>query len=286
MRAPNDAPETLHIPPLRSGGIMLSYQCNLSCKHCNYNSRPGAGPWMSEAMLDLVLDTLAGEAQLVDVHIGGGEATLNPALLETAIRKILMRKIRLSYLETNGHYATSVEAAKKTLRPLKNAGLNAVLVSVSPYHNETIPLEHTLNCLQAAAEVFGHDSVFPWLSHFIPMIARMDPGVPHSLDEFFAANDIEPESGELLRLFPLSPGGRAATELRRLFRPQPAETFRIGHCLDTLTATDHFHIDPDGNLFTGHCPGIIAARVPDLHHEKTPEQDPVFLATALGGPMR
>lgn len=284
MSSTHDAPNALRIPPLRSGGLMLSYQCDLRCRHCNYNARPGAGQWMSEAMLDLVLDTLAGERGLIDIHIGGGEATLNPQLLETAIRRAQAKNIRLSYLETNGNYAVSVEAARDVFRPLKEAGLGAVLVSVSPYHNETIPLNHTLNCLQAAVEVFGHDSVFPWLSHFIPMLGKMDPDVPHNLDEFFAANDIEPESGELLRLFPLSPGGRVPTGLRRCFHPQPAETFRIGHCLDTLTGTDHFHIDPDGNLFTGHCPGIITARVPDLHHEKNPDQDPVFIAVALGGP--
>lgn len=277
-------PETLAVPPLRSGGVMLSYQCNLRCKHCNYRSGPDAKGWMDEAMLDLVLDTLASERRLIDIHLSGGEATLNPEFLELAVRRALEKKIRLSYLETNGFFATSVDKARRILAPLKKAGLNSVLVSVSPYHNEKIPLRHTLNCLEAAVEVFGHDGVFPWLTHFIPMLAKMDSEIPHSLDEFLAANDLAEDDGALLRLFPLTPGGRVPEELRRLFSPQPAKAYRVGHCLDILTSVEHFHIDPDGNLFTGHCPGIIAGRVPDLHHEKNLDQDPVFIQLALGGP--
>lgn len=276
--------ETLTVPPLRSGGVMLSYQCNLECSHCNYRSGPDAKGWMDEATLDLVLDTLASEKRLIDIHLSGGEATLNPEFLQLAVRRSLEKGIRLSYLETNGFFATSVDKARGVLTPLKKAGLNAVLVSVSPYHNEKIPLRHTLNCLEAAVEVFGHDGTFPWLTHFIPMLAKLDPEIPHSLDEFLEANDMTEDDGALLRLFPLTPGGRVPEKLRRLFPARPAEDFQVGHCLDILTAVDHFHIDPTGNLFTGHCPGVIAGRVPDLHHDKDLDHDPIFINLALGGP--
>ncbi len=278
------SPETLRVPLLRSGGIMLSYQCNLRCRHCLYRCAPGAGEWMDEGVLDLVLDTLSGERRLIDVHLSGGEATLKPTLLELAVRKTLARGIRLSYLETNGFYGATVEKAKAVFAPLKAAGLNAVLVSVSPYHNERVPLRHTLNTLEAAAAVFGEDGVFPWLSHFIPMLMRMDPDVPHPLEDFIIANGLKDDPRKLLGLFPLTPGGRVPEGVGELFVRQPAEDFAGGHCLDMLTGVDHFHIDPEGNVFTGACPGIISARVPDVHHEKTLEEDPVFMTLAFGGP--
>lgn len=280
-------PEKLEVPPLRSGGIMLGYQCNQTCRHCNYRSGPGIGEWMSPATLHHVLDRLAGERHLVEVHLAGGEATLNPELLERTIRAALARRIRLSYLETNGFYADSVAAAKKVLAPLKRAGLGSVLVSVSPYHNEYIPLRHTLNCLEAAEEIFGGEGVFPWLGHFIPMLARLDPDQPHSLEEFLAANGLQPGDPELLSLFPLIPGGRVPERLRPFFRAHPAETFRHGHCLETLTDVSHFHIDSGGRLFTGQCPGIAAglADQPEgWHGEKTMERHPGFVALACGGP--
>jgi Predicted Fe-S oxidoreductases len=278
------SPETLRVPLLRSGGVMLSYNCTMRCRHCLYRCRPQAGEWMDEAVLDRVLESLKAERRLIDIHLSGGEATLNPALLELAVRKTLEKGIRLSYLETNGFYASTVEKGVEVLAPLKRAGLNAVLVSVSPYHNEKIPLRHTLNCLEAAVEVFGEDGVFPWLSHFIPMLLRLDPETPHTLEEFFVANALTENRRELLGLFPLTPGGRAPEGLDELFVRQPAENFRGGHCLEILTNVDHFHIDPEGNLFTGHCPGIIAARTEDPHREKTLDDDPVFVTLAFGGP--
>ncbi len=277
-------PEPLRVPPLRSGGVMLGYQCNQSCRHCNYRSRPGAGEWIDESLLDKVLDALTRERRLIDVHFAGGEATLNRGLLLKAIETAVKKKIRLSYLETNGFYAETAEKAKAVLEPLKQAGLPAILLSVSPYHNEFIPLQNTLNCLEAGIEVFGEDGVFPWLGHFIPMIGKMDPSVPHSLEEFLAANSLAPGDPALLGLFPLTPGGRAPEDLAEFFPPRSADSFRGWHCLEILQDVSHFHIDPYGNLFTGHCPGIVAGRLPDLHEVKTTEKHPVYTALCLGGP--
>lgn len=275
-------PEVLRVPPLRSGGVMLSYRCNARCRHCLYRCHPKAGGWMSGETLDMVLETLAGERRLVDIHLSGGEATLDPEFLALAVRKTLEKGIRLSYLETNGFYAATVEKGVRALAPLKEAGLNAVLVSVSPYHNEKIPLRHTLNCLEAAVRVFGRDGVFPWLSHFIPMMMRMDAERPHSVEEFLEANGLEMR--DLPGLFPLTPGGRVPEGLAGCFARRPAGDFCGGHCYDILTGVDHFHIDPEGNLFTGHCPGVAAGRAPDLHGGKTLENAPVFSALAFGGP--
>lgn len=280
----DDKIDHLRVPPLRSGGIMLSYQCNQSCRHCLYRCGPEAEGWMSEERLDAVMDFLARERKLVDVHLAGGEAALRPDLAIRAVESAAKRKVRLSYLETNGHYAVSVAAAKKVFAPLRAAGLRCVLVSVSPYHNEFVPLRRTLHCLEAARDVFGDDGVFPWLSHFIPMMAKMDPDTTHTLEEFFEKNGMAADDGGLLSLFPLSPGGRAAERLRGLFAKLPAEAFRGGHCLDMLTDVSHFHIDPDGRLFTGHCPGIISGTLEDGHGIKDWDRHPVFATLAFGGP--
>lgn len=279
-----DGVEDLIVPPLRSGGIMLSYQCGQSCRHCNYRCGPDAEGWMTEECLETTMAFLARERKLVDVHLAGGEATLRPDLAARAIALAVRHKVRLSYLETNGQYAVSVDAAKQVLEPLKAAGLQCVLVSISPYHNEFIPLRRMLNCLEAAVEVFGQDGVFPWLSHFIPMLAAMDPEVPHTLEEFFEANGMEAGDGQLLSLFPLSPGGRVTERLRDLFPKQPAEAFRGGHCLDILTDVSHFHIDPNGYVFTGQCPGIVAGTVGDCHGIKDWEKNRIFATLAFGGP--
>lgn len=276
----------LELPPLRSGGLMLGYRCGQNCRHCAYRCRPGAGEWMTEDTLDRVVERLSAEKHLVDLHIGGGEATLNPDLLAKAITKLRAAGVRMSYLETNAFYAKTPQQARKMLAPLKEAGLPGVLVSVSPYHNEFVPLQYTLNCLNAAEEIFGLDGVFPWLGHFIPLMAKMDMDTTHTLEEFMEVNGFQPGDGQLLRLFPLTPGGRVPERMAEFLPRRKVEEFRGGHCADILSATSHFHIDPEGRLFTGHCPGITAD---DMRNSKPKREirgadNPAFMTLALGGP--
>ncbi len=278
---------TLSVPPLSSGGIMLGYACNQSCRHCNYRCGPDAGSsWIDPAMLDRILDAVKKERRLIDIHFAGGEATLKPDILLEAVRGAAARTIRMAYLETNGFFADTVEKAEATLLPLKKAGLPAILLSISPYHNEFIPLRKTLHCLQAGRNVFGEDGVFPWLSHFLPMLSHpdLDPDQPHRLEEVLAVNGLKANDPQLLRMFPITPGGRVPERMREFFIPHPAEDFQAGHCYDILTNVTHFHIDPEGRLFTGNCPGITAGMTPDFHSAKNLDNAPVFTALALGGP--
>ncbi len=278
-------PDHLSVPPLRSGGIMLSYGCNQHCRHCIYRSGPDAGSeWMGMDRLDKIFASLKLERRLIDVHFGGGELTLKPDLLQQAIQLASSYCLRMSYLETNGFFADTVEKGVEVLRPLKDAGLPAILVSVSPYHNEFIPLRKTLNCIKAGERVFGEDGVFPWLGHFLPMLAAMDPEVPHTLEEFLTVNNFTPGDRRLMQLYPLTPGGRVAEKLRDFFPKQPASAFKGGQCVEMLTDVSHFHVDPYGILFTGACPGIASAVFPDLHGEKNLEQHPVFTTLAVSGP--
>jgi Predicted Fe-S oxidoreductases len=237
--------------------------------------------------LALAMDALKKERRLIDIHLSGGEATLRPDLLRVAIEMAAEKNIRLSYLETNGFFAETVGKAVRVLEPLRDAGLKSILVSVSPYHMEGLPLARTMNCLRAGTEIFGHDGVFPWLLHFLPMMSRLDKNTVHPLDEFLAENDMAWGDPELLRLFPLSPGGRVPERLGDFFPRRQADEFACGNCFDILTDVSHFHIDSHGSLFTGHCPGIRSGSIhAGMHEAKSTDGNPVFVALAFGGPFR
>lgn len=277
--------EHLSIPPLRSGGIMLTYGCNQHCRHCLYRSGPDVGgEWMGLDRLDKILACLKMERRLVDIHFGGGELMLKPDLLKRAIDMTTTYCLRMSYLETNGFFADTVDKAVEMLQPLADAGLPAILVSVSPYHNEFIPLRKTLNCIEAGRRVFGEDGVFPWLGHFIPMLAKMDPDAPHTLEQFLEANNLVPGDRRLMQLYPITPGGRVVEKLREFFPRHQAAEFKGSQCLEMLTEVTHFHVDPYGALFTGSCPGIASGVFPNLHEEKNLEDHPVFTTLAVSGP--
>ena len=269
---------------------MLTYRCGNACRHCAYRCGPDiagdAQAWMSDDTLEAALQRLADEPRFHGLHLAGGEATLDMDRLEHALRRAAHYGVPVDYLETNGGYAATPRAAREIFRRLHRAGLRAALVSISPYHNEFIPLARTRNALAAAEEVFGANGVIPWLDHFLPLLAKLDPGRAHPLPEFLRVNGLDDGDPELLRLFPLSTGGRAPKALRKFYRLRPMEAFRGTSCADTLADTTHFHIDPEGLLFTGHCPGLAPTAVRDRRGvEITPESAPIFYLLADGGPV-
>jgi hypothetical protein len=106
----------------------------------------------------------------------------------------------------------------------------------------------------------------------------------HTLAEFCRYAGIEGRPEALARIYPVIPGGRAVEALRDSWPARPAESFRGGDCSGDLTGTTHFHVDHQGNLFTGLCAGLAAGTVADLHPEIDSEAHPVFHRLMEEGP--
>ncbi len=279
-------PPYLTIPPLISGGVMLTYRCTNTCKHCLYRcSSRWPDEWMDLSTAESVLGALAAETSLHDIHVAGGEATLNMELLTMFIRLASEMGIPLSYLETNGHWATSAERARDVLEWLRDAGLPRVLISASMFHNEFIPFQRTRLAVETAIEVFGRGGVIVWVPELYYLLGNMPDSRTHTLEEFLRWTGMDEKPDALPALYHLTPGGRAAEELRHCYQPRPARAFRDESCKRDLMTTSHFHIDPSGNLFTGLCPGIVAGTAEELHPRITPETHPVFCTLCESGPF-
>ena len=242
------------IPPLASGGLILSYRCTNTCAHCLYRCSPRRPDhWMAPDMQEEVLDALAREASLSDIHIAGGEPTLNMDCTVSVLEGCRARKLAGSYIETTGWWCTTVEKGVDHFRRLFEAGLRCALVSVSPYHNEFIPLRNTRACIAAAQRVFGARGVFPYMGHLDEAIGALPDDKPHTLLEFCLAHGMSADDSRLAELYHLIPA-----------------------CGRRLRQTGHFHVDLYGNLFTGSCPGIVAGRVGDFHPALDREHFPIW----------
>jgi hypothetical protein len=98
---------------------------------------------------------------------------------------------------------------------------------------------------------------------------------------------INPSDGSLWQIHSyLNPCGRAARRLSEGLRRHHVEKFSGDACGQTFRQTSHFHIDPHGNLFTGHCPGISVATVDGLHPVVNESAAPFFTALCEGGPVK
>ena len=279
--------KTYLIPPLVSGGLMLSYRCTNRCVHCLYRCSPKKpNTWITKNRAAEALAALAREPELESIHLSGGEATLRMDLLVEIIAMAREAGVPLSYLETNAITCTSPEKGEEIYGRLRAAGLPMILISTSMFHNEFVPFERMKMAVEAAGKVFGERNVIVWVPHLYDILGRMD-GIDRTrtLEEFCLITGLDQRKEMLPGLYHLVPGGRVTEEMRDSFTPDRAAAYRTSRCSGEITSTTHFHIDPMGHLFTGLCAGIISGTVDDLHPVITGETRSLLHLLCTGGPV-
>lgn len=117
------------------------------------------------------------------VHLTGGEPFLNFPLLVEAVKTARDLNIP-NYVETNAGWCKDYSFTEKRFAQLKQAGLEAVLVSVSPFHQESIPLQRTLNGISAARLIFGESRVYVYQANWLPEMLRYQVTEPVLLDTY------------------------------------------------------------------------------------------------------
>ena len=264
---------------------MLSYRCTNACRHCLYWCSPKQpDEWMTEEMARKVFGALQKEPRLQSIHFAGGEATLRPDLLEKLISMAAEMEIPIAYLETNAYWCTDAVKTRDQLERWRSAGLPALLVSVSMFHNEFVPFKNSMTCIESACQVFGAGNVIIYLPHMVNLLSQLPGDGKHSLSEFCEHFGLREQSPDIPRLYQVIPSGRAAEALRDCYRANPASAYLYETCDSELLSTSHFHVDRYGNLFTGLCAGIASATVYNLHPTISPESHPVFVTLCTEGP--
>ena len=252
----------LHISKLHSGGLITNYFCTSKCRHCLY----GCGPEWEKRYIE----SAQAEKNLLkirslgcsSVHVGGGEPLLRPEALIEVLRTAPKVGVAVEYVETNSSWYSNEKEACELLDRLKREGLETILVSVSPFHNEYIPFKKIKGVINAC-RITGVN-IFPWLKSFVPETGSFDEDKTHTLDEY------EKRFGdkyviELISRYGLTMRGRAlktyAGKLNRRTREEILKANDSG-CYE-LSDISHFHVDLFGNYIPGLCTGLSIA-VDDL----------------------
>ena len=246
----------------RDVGLILSYRCQADCAHCIYNCGKSYHDWMTPQEVRVVLtNARAVWGRGFQVHLTGGEPFLNfPLLLEST--RIAVELGIPVYLETNVGWIRDRERAVDRFRLLRDAGLGMVLVSVSPFHQGSIPLQQTLDGISAARQVFGSSDVFVYQSEWLPEMAKWDHGETVSLDQYAEAYGRDQAGLRFWMGFGVVSGGRAGYRLGDLIAKRPAESFRGENCQHDMLYAQHSHLDLFGNFIPSSCAGI---RLGDWH---------------------
>ncbi len=252
--------------PLDSCGIMLSYRCQCGCRHCVYACGPRWQGWMSREFLE---DLLRGIRETWEnprgVHLAGGEAFLNFDLLLFGVETCSRLGLPIEYVETNAGWCLDMETGREKFRLLREAGLRNILISVSPFHAETIPLVRTEAAISAAREIFGPGNVIVYMEQFRGLIARFNRERPVPLKDWIEAYGPHQAGRLFWEGYALIPGGRAGIELGPLAPARlPWEAFKGENCLREICLSRHCHFDPEGNYIPLFCGGLSLGKVEDL----------------------
>ena len=258
-----------------SGGLITNYYCTSRCRHCLYNCSPKWPKDYIDAQTAMHALTVIRDKGCRAVHIGGGEPLLRPHQLADVLESATRMGVAVEYVETNCAWFKDPESALDLLSGLKKSGLKTLLVSISPFHNETVPFFKTQGVLEACHRaVVG---VIPWSADFVKDLSAFASGRPHAFEEFearFGSRYLQ----AVLKRYWIHMGGRALELFRPIVALKSAEHIlqtNRGGCATELTDTTHFHVDLFGHYIPGLCAGL-AIKAADLNRWLHPDDYPIL----------
>lgn len=281
--------EDIHsLNPVDSGGIMLSYKCGCRCRHCLYSCGPSWDEWMDLRDAGRIFEGLSRTCQnMRGFHIAGGEPFGDFGRLLSVMKLATEFGIPIEYVETNAGWCADVSVVRGRFEQLRSAGLKCMLVSCSPFHAESIPLNRVAVAVKIASEVFGIEGVVIWVPEFYRQISRMGTEKTFRLDEYVLSVG-EANARRMIRSgYSLISGGRVGYELAGFYDLRPPEDCETDHCHMELIKSGHAHFDPYGNFIPSFCSGISlgdARELPSLMVDLDLDRLPLVRMLAENGP--
>jgi MoaA/NifB/PqqE/SkfB family radical SAM enzyme len=252
---------------LRELHLLLTYQCTFECDHCFVWGSPFQVGTMTVGQVRDLLAQAEKLGTIQGICFEGGEPFMYyPTLLES-IREVKARGWRASIV-TNAYWALAEEDALLALRPLVDAGLDAVSVSDDAYHGTDE--EESPPCLAArAATELGIGSGTIAIE---PASVTTPPSAEGKGEPILGG-------GVMFR-------GRAVEKLREGLPTRPwQELTTCPH--EDLAHPKRVHIDPLG--FVHACQGIVLGNVwarplAEIMRSYVPSAHPICGPLLEGGP--
>jgi hypothetical protein len=268
----------ISIPRLRSGGLIVTYQCTSRCRHCLYASSPRREARYIDAAGAASAFAAVRRHGCDSLHVGGGEPFMDPPGLLAVARAARDHGIRIEYVETNSSWFRDASSAARLLEELLDAGISTLLVSISPFHTEYVPFARVRGVMEACRSVGV--AIFPWVEEFIPDLEALDESATHTIEEHGGIGYLR----SLPSRYWINLSGRAVLTYREALPRTPlARLPRAGSGCSELTGTSHFHVDLHGAYVPGLCSGLSVA-LGDLSAPLDPKQYPLITRLALEGP--
>ena len=245
--------DNLRISFLQSGGFITNYSCSSKCKHCLYNCSPSRNKSYADENTVRAMLEVVKRFGCNSLHIGGGEPFLRSHKLLKILTVFQKENVAVDYIETNSSWYQNHKEAKSLLKEIMHRGVNTLLISISPFHNEYIPFIKVKGVIKACKETGMN--VFPWVMNFYNEIDTLGEELCHESSEYIKAfgNDyFKNIPGRYWIHF----GGRAIETYSKVYPLKKTEEILSNIGCKELYDTSHFHIDLYGDYIPGLCTGL------------------------------
>ncbi len=141
-----------HVRNLNRIEFVVTNACTGRCRHCSEGEHINCRVHMDGDIAADVVRKICGKFQISSLMTFGGEALLYPDVvcqIHAAAREM---NIPQRQLITNGFFTDDEDKIRHTAKRLAESGVNALLLSVDAFHQETIPLDPVKSFAEAARE--------------------------------------------------------------------------------------------------------------------------------------
>jgi MoaA/NifB/PqqE/SkfB family radical SAM enzyme len=139
---------------LSSIALLVTYQCNIECKHCGLSCSPRNKEWMTmDEMRNIAIQ--ASDLGAKSIILTGGEPTLIKHEELCNYFRFIKKETSINNIRivTNGHWAKSFDKAYAVLKEWKESGLDELNVSCGEFHQEYVPVENIGNAYKAGCDL-------------------------------------------------------------------------------------------------------------------------------------
>jgi MoaA/NifB/PqqE/SkfB family radical SAM enzyme len=234
-------------------GLLLTYWCSARCSCCYLSCGPEHADFMA------IEDALRFWRQLVDasphgcrIHLSGGEPFGDwPRLIDLCRQARAEGLGPLEKVETNAFWVTEEAIVADRLRQLDEAGMQKLVISADPYHQQFVPIARCRLAARVAEDVLGRARVQvrwrDWLERGCDTSALSERARVHAFTAY-ARGGRDRWSG------------RAAEALAPRMQLKSLKEVDDKPCREALLRSKHVHIDPAGRVMPGTCNGILVGQ--------------------------
>ena len=140
-----------YLKNLRKIEFVVTMACTGRCIHCSEGDHAGCTEHIDNAAAAEAVRKICSYYDISTVMTFGGEPLLYPETVCEIHKTAAGLGVAKRQVITNGYFSKNEDRIKDVTRSLADSGVNALLLSVDAFHQETIPLDTVMFFAECAA---------------------------------------------------------------------------------------------------------------------------------------